>query len=75
MKLSETGDEMHLVIICGMHFHLCDACGGEDARGCRRFTGLDLIPVLQGCACDVSGQRNDKAASDRGCTEVCVCSP
>lgn len=26
MELSETGDEMHLVIICAMHFHLYDAC-------------------------------------------------
>ena len=77
MKLSETGDEMHLVIISAMPFPLHDvrACGGGAARVCRHFTGLDLIPVLQGCACDISGQCNDRSASGTGCTEVCVCLP
>lgn len=49
--------------------------GGDAARVCRRFAGLDLIPVPQGCAGGISGQCNDESASDAGGTGVCVCSP
>lgn len=42
------------------------------ARVCRHFTaGIELIDILQGCACVISGQCNAKSASDTGCNGVC----